>query len=235
MTELAAAAIAFFLLHRGVAGTRLRDVIVQGIGTKAFRVLFALATLLVLIWLWLAFDDARAGAGNARLYPTLAGLKPVQLVLQFLAILLIVTGVTTRNPTIVGGGASVRDQNVVRGVLRITRHPFMWGTSLLALGHMLVAPTVANCIFFGVLLLVASTGTLSIDAKRRRALAADWGPFAEKTSNLPFGAIFAGRQTLRLGEIGLWRLLVVVVVYAALLLLHPTLFGAQAVLLHPFA
>jgi len=234
MTELAAAAIAFFVLHRGVAGTRVRDALVERIGTKAFRALFALATLLVLIWLWLAFDAARASAANTRLYPVIAGLRPVQLVLQFVAILLIVTGVTTRNPTIVGGGAAVRDQNVVRGVLRITRHPFMWGVSLLALGHMLVAPTAANGIFFGVLLLVASTGTLSIDAKRRRALGVDWGPFAEKTSNLPFGAIFAGRQSLRLGEIGLWRVLVAIAVYAALVLLHPALFGAQAVALPHF-
>lgn len=233
MTELAAAAVAFFLLHRGVAGTRLRDVIVERIGTKAFRALFALATLAVLVWLWLAFAEARAGAGNARLYPALASLKPVQLVLQFLAILLIVTGVTTRNPTIVGGGAAVRDQDVVRGVLRITRHPFMWGVSLLALGHMLVAPTVANWIFFGALLLVASTGTLSIDAKRRRALGADWDLFAAKTSNVPFGAILAGRQSLRPGEIGLWRVLAAVAVYAALALLHPVLFGAQAVLRYP--
>lgn len=228
MTELTAAAIAFFLLHRGVAGTRLRDVLVARIGTKAFRVLFAIASLLALVWLWSTYADFRAGAANTVWFEPPPFFLPIQAALQLLAILLIVTGLTTRNPTIVGGGTAVRNHDIVRGVLRITRHPFMWGVTILCIGHMLVAPSAASWLFFGSLLVVASTGTRSIDAKRRRALGADWNGFAASTSNLPFAAIVAGRQSLRLTEIGLWRVILAIVVYAALVLLHPVLFAAQA-------
>ena len=78
------------------------------------------------------------------------------------------------------------------------------------------------------LLILALAGTTSIDAKRRRALGAKWEPFAQQTSNIPFAAILAQRQTLKLGEIGLWRPLAAVAVYAGLLLGHPYLFGVAA-------
>ena len=146
-----------------------------------------------------------------------------------LAFLLIVAGVTTRNPTIAGMAATVYDRHIVRGSLRISRHPFLWGVTLFAAGHMLVDPSLAAWGFFGTLLVLASTGTLSIDLKRRRALGDDWKAFAEATSNVPFWAIATGRQRLALGEIGWWRPLVGVALYTLLILAHPHLFGVPAV------
>jgi uncharacterized membrane protein len=163
------------------------------------------------------------------LFSPLADLAILQIPLQLLASLLVVAGVTPRNPTIAGMGATVSDRSIVRGTLRISRHPFLWGVALFAIAHMLVVPSVAGWGFFGTLLVLALTGTLSIDAKRHRALGDDWKAFATATSNVPFLAIATGRQHLKLGEIGWWRPLVAVTLYALLVLVHPYLFGASAI------
>ena len=48
------------------------------------------------------------------------------------------------------------------------------------------------------------------------------------TSNVPVAAIASGRNHLALGEMGLWRIGLGVVLYGAFLLLHPMLFGVSA-------
>ena len=142
--------------------------------------------------------------------------------------LFIVPGLTTPNPTSVRQEAALDRPDVVSGMLRITRHPFLWGVAIWAAGHLLVNGDVASLILFGSLLVLALFGTASIDAKRRRALGAKWDAFAAQTSNLPFAAIASGRQRLSLGEIGWWRIGLAVVVWAALAWAHPYLFGVRA-------
>jgi uncharacterized membrane protein len=228
MLNLAAAALTFFALHRVISGSRLRDRIVALIGETAFRRVFALASFACLTWLWLGFQSARASPWNVQLFTPRATLELLQIPLQLLAFLLIVAGITTRNPTTAGMAAMASDRNIVRGTLRITRHPFLWGVALFAAGHMLVSPSLAAWGFFGTLLVLALTGTLSIDAKRHRALGGDWEAFAAATSNVPFQAILAGRQRVEMREIGWWRPLLGVAVYALLTFGHPYLFGVSA-------
>lgn len=228
MLNLAAAALAFFALHRVISGSRLRDRIVALVGETTFRCLFALASLACLTWLWLGFLSARASPWNVHLFTPRATLEVLQIPLQLLAFLLIVAGITTRNPTTAGMAETASDRDIVRGALRITRHPFLWGVALFAAGHMLVRPSLAAWGFFGTLLVLALTGTVSIDAKRHRALGGDWKAFAVTTSNVPFQAIVAGRQRVELGEIGWWRPLIGVALYALLTVGHPYLFGVSA-------
>lgn len=229
MLSLTAAALTFFALHRIVSGSNVRDRIVALLGETPFRRVFALASSACLIWLWLGFLSARISPWNGVLFTPHASLAILQLPLQLLAFLLIVAGVTTRNPTIAGMGATASERDIVRGVLRISRHPFLWGIALFAFGHMLVVPSVAAWGFFGTLLVLALIGTLSIDAKRHRAHGDDWKVFAAATSNLPFQAIATRRQRLKLEEIGWWRPLLAVTLYGLLVLAHAHLFGASAV------
>jgi uncharacterized membrane protein len=229
MLNLAAAALTFFALHRIVSGSPVRDRLVALLGETPFRRVFALASLACLIWLWLGFRSARTSPWNEVLFTPHAAVAVLQVPLQLLAVLLIVAGVTTRNPTIAGTGAAVSDRAIVRGVLRISRHPFLWGVALFAVGHMLVAPSVLAWGFFGTLLVLALTGTLSIDAKRHRAFGDAWKAFATATSNVPFQAIATRRQRLKLGEIGWWRPLLAVTLYGLLVLAHRYLFGVSAV------
>jgi uncharacterized membrane protein len=226
MTNLIAAAVVFLLLHLLVSGTRLRDTIISMIGEGTYMALFSLASVAGLIWIGVAFGAARGAPGDTVYWLSSTATRIVQLFIQFIAVMFIVPGLMTRNPTSVGQGRASEDQDVVQGMLRITRHPFLWGVAIWAGGHLLVDGDVASLIFFGTFLVLALSGTVSIDGKRQRAFGATWQEFAHKTSNVPFAAIASGRQSLSIIEIGYLRLGAAVVAYLLLLGAHHHIFGA---------
>ena len=228
MLNLLAAAAFFIAIHLFVSGTRLRDGIIARIGQGPYMGLFVLASFAGLGWLGYGFSQARTEASNAVYWTVGDASRQVQLVLQLIAMLLIVPGLATRNPTSVRQESALDRPDAIQGMLRITRHPFLWGVAIWAFGHLVVNGERASLVLFGSMLLLALFGTASIDAKRKRALGATWDTFAAQTSNIPFAAILAGRQKLSLGEIGWWRILLGVVVWAALAWGHPYMFGVAA-------
>jgi len=228
MSNLIAAALFFVLLHLLVSGTRVRDALTGRIGQGPYMGLFSLASVAGLVWLGFAFAQSRTEPWNAAYWNLTPATLHIQLGLQLLAMLLIVPGLTTPNPTSVRQEGALERPDVVKGMLRITRHPFLWGVAIWALGHLLVNGDRASIVLFGAMFALAVFGTSSIDAKRKRALGPTWDAFAAQTSNAPFGAILSGRQTLSLGEVGWWRIVLAVVVWAALAWGHPYLFGVPA-------
>lgn len=228
MINLLAAAAAFLFLHLVVSGTRLRDGLTGTIGARTYMALFSLASVGLLVWLGISYAGAKSLDANTGYWAATPATRDIQLAIQLLAMLFIVPGLATPNPTSVGQEGVVDRPTVIGGMLRITRHPFLWGVAIWAAGHLLVNGNLASLILFGSVLVLAVLGTASIDAKRKRALAERWNSFAAQTSNLPFAAILAGRQSLHIREIGWWRLLLAVVVWAALIFLHPYAFGAPA-------
>jgi uncharacterized membrane protein len=228
MTSLLAAAAFFILLHLLVSGTRLRDALIARIGQGPYMGAFVLASFAGLGWLGFGFAQARGEPWNVAYWGVTPTTRHVQLGLQLLAMLLIVPGLTTPNPTSVRQEGALERPDVVKGMLRITRHPFLWGVAIWAVGHLSVNGERASLVLFGSMLFLALFGTASIDAKRRRVLGATWDGFAAQTSNVPFAAILAGRQKLNLGEIGWARPLAAVAVWAALTWGHGRLFGVPA-------
>lgn len=228
MLNLIAASAFFVLIHLMVSGTRVRDGLVARLGQGPYLGLFSLMSAVGLIWLGIAFGQARGSPENEPYWSVGQASRHIQMGLQFLAVMLIVIGLSTSNPTSVRQEGALERPDVVRGILRVTRHPFLWGVALWALGHLIVNGDRASLILFGSLLILAVSGTASIDAKRKRALGPAWDGFAAQTSNIPFAAIVAGRQRLILSEIGAVRILVAVAVYAALLFGHPYFAGVPA-------
>ncbi len=228
MANLIAAAAFFVLIHLVVSGTRVRDGLVARLGQGPYMGLFSLASVAGLVWLGFAFAGGRASDWNVAYWAPGPATRGVQLILQLIALLLIFPGLTTPNPTSVRQEGALERPDVVKGMLRITRHPFLWGVAIWATGHLLVNGERASLVLFGAMLLLALFGTASIDAKRRRALGPTWDSFAAQTSNVPFAAILAGRQKLVLGEIGWWRILVAFALWAGLAWAHPMLFGVAA-------
>jgi uncharacterized membrane protein len=226
MIGLVAAAAVFLLIHFVVSGTRLRDVIAGAIGQGPYIGLFSLASVATLTWTGFAYAAARQGPDPVYWAATPAT-KWVQLGVSLLAFLLAVPGLLTPNPTSVRQEAALDRPDVAKGMVRITRHPFLAGVALWAAGHLLVNGDLASLMLFGSLLVLAIFGPLSIDAKRRRALGDKWDAFARQTSAVPFAAIAQGRQTLKPGEIGWWRLGLAVVIWGVLVWAHPVLFGAS--------
>jgi uncharacterized membrane protein len=224
MIGLVAAAAVFLAIHLLVSGTRLRDAITGAIGEGAYMGLFALASVAALTWLGFAYGWAKQGP-DAYYWSATPLTKWIQLGVTLLAFLLAVPGLLTPNPTSVRQEATL--EKPVRGMLRITRHPFLTGVALWAGGHLLVNGDVASLILFGSLFALSIFGVISIDAKRRRKLGPKWDAFAAQTSAIPFAAIATGRQKLNLAEIGWWRLALAVAIWAAVLWVHPYAFGAS--------
>jgi uncharacterized membrane protein len=228
MSNLLAAAAFFVLLHLLVSGTRLRDALTGRIGQGPYMGLFSLASVAGLVWLGFAFSQGRQEPWNIAYWSLTPITRQVQFALQLVAMLLILPGLTTPNPTSVRQEGVLDRPDAVKGMLRITRHPFLWGVAIWALGHLLVNGDRASIVLFGAMFVLALFGTASIDAKRRRALGPTWDAFAAQTSNVPFGAILGGRQKLSLSEIGWWRIALAVAVWAVLAWAHPFLFGVAA-------
>jgi len=223
MANLLAAAAFFLAIHFGISGTKLRDHLVRIVGEKAFRGLFALASVVGLIWLIRAYSHAPYVA----LWGRLTALEPLAAPLVLGAVALVVIGISTPNPTAVGGESQLTREVQARGVMRITRHPFLWGTALWAFVHFVINGNLASSTVFGSLFVLSIAGTRSIDAKRRRAFGERWQHFAQQTSNVPFAAIATQRNHLgvALREIGIVRPALAIAVFVALYLLHGRLFG----------
>lgn len=219
MLNLVAASGYFLLIHFGVSGTKLRDALVARLGPGRYRGAFALASLLGLAWMIYAFRHAP----YVPLWGLVLGLRPAAYLLMLIALLFAVVGVSTPSPTRVGMESQLRQgPESARGMVRITRHPFLWGVALWALVHLIINGELAALILFGALLVLALGGPAAIDAKRRRAFGDQWTQFAAVTSNIPFAAIAAGRNQLApaLREIGVWRPLAAIGVYVVVFYLH---------------
>jgi uncharacterized membrane protein len=228
MTLLIAAAAAFVLLHLLVSGTRLRATLTGTMGQGAYMGLFSLVSVGLLAWLGFAFAAARGGAADTVYWNGTSATRAIQLVLQLIAFFVVVVGLATPNPTSVRQEGALERPDVAKGMLRVTRHPFLWGVAIWAAGHLLVNGDLAGIVLFGAMLVLAIAGTFSIDAKRRLALGPKWEAFADQTSNVPFAAIAAGRQSLRLAEIGWWRIALALIIWAAVFFGHRYAFGVSA-------
>ena len=217
---LIVAAIVWIALHIGVAGSRLRDRVVRGIGEGRFRGAFAAVSIAALVWLSWSYNAA-ATTPLWRAAPWLLAL----LVLAMLpACVLFVGSVTTPNPTAIGGeGAAAQP----RGIQRITRHPMLWSFAIWAAVHIIGNGDTASLVFFGAFLITALVGMPSIDAKLARRDAAAWAAVAAGTGIVPFAAIVKGRNRLVWNEIGWWRLGLGLIFWGLLLYLHPLVIGVS--------
>lgn len=230
MPNLIAAAVVFVLIHRLISGGPGRPLLVRLIGEKPYRAAFALLSLGTFAWLVTAYALVHPLGAGRPAWSSMAEVRIALGLLQLLAVTLILTGLMAPNPTIAGMGDRVGDRDIVRGMLRITRHPFLWGLALFSIGHLAVRRDPASWVMFGTIAFVAIVGTFSIDAKRRAAHGEAWQAFESQTSSLPFAAILSGRQRLDLAEIGPARLIASFVAWGALVWAHPYLAGGVSLL-----
>ncbi|NIR31241.1 MAG: NnrU family protein [Gammaproteobacteria bacterium] len=228
MLNLLAAAAFFVGIHLLVSGTRLRDAVTARIGERVYLALFSLASLAGIVWLALAYGAARS-SGYTPLWGQLHALMPVAVVVMLVAFVLMVFGLLTPNPGAVMQEHTLDAEQPARGILRVTRHPFLWGAFLWAATHLVINGDAAALILFGAFVLLTVLGTRSIDAKRKRALGYRWNRFAAVTSNVPFVAILSGRNRLKLAELASWKALIAVLAFFAVWHGHAWLFGVSAI------
>lgn len=227
MTMLVAAAAVFLGIHLLIAGTRMRDAFTGVIGERPYLGLFSLASIATIVWLAMAYNAMQAGGNNPVLYDLGPGIRHLGIPVIAIAFLLGVQGLFMSNPAAMQGEAAAAKEGTIKGVLRITRHPFLWGVVIWSAFHLAANGDEASVIFFGTFFLLALFGTFSIDAKRKRKMGASWDGFAARTSNIPFAAAFAGRNTLNISESFGWRFWTALIVFLALVFAHAHIFGVS--------
>lgn len=213
----------FVITHLGLSSAAVRNRIVGRLGEKRFLGLYVLIALLTLSWMIAAYAYAPR---NAYLWPPGPGLRHLPLLIMPLALILIVGGVTTPNPSAVGMESNIHRPDLVQGILRVTRHPVQWGICLWAAAHLLANGDWASVLFFGAFLLVSGLGSWHLDKRMETLMGEPWRQFALATSYVPFAALLSGRQPWVLYELRrpiMWGL----ALFGLLLLLHPYLFGVR--------
>ena len=201
--SLILAALAWIAVHIGVAGTRLRGVIVRAIGEGPFRGAFVIASFALIYWLVSSYHYAGEVQG---LWAFAHWLRVICMLLMLPALVLFVGSVTVRNPTSVAGAKALAAAQPARGILRVTRHPMLWSFAIWAGVHLLMVGTVGGIVFFGAFLLTALAGMPSLDAKIARRDPQHWPAYARVTSIVPCVAIAQGRNRFDFAEYGWWRL-----------------------------
>lgn len=216
---LYAAVIAFLATHF-ISSTPLRPLLAQAIGERGYLAAYSLVAFATLGWMIWAFNRTPPE-------PLWEGLRLAPAVLMPFSFILLACGLLSRNPTAVGQARAMASGEPARGIIRVTRHPMMWGFMLWAVAHILARGEMKATVFFGAFLLLAALGALLIDRRKEKALGADWQRFAAVTSYFPFLAIAQGRNRLDLKEIGWRNPLIGLALYAILLWFHAAMFGVR--------
>ena len=190
------ASVAFLGTHF-VSSTPLRKALVGALGERAYLGAYSLAAFATLGWMIWAY-------GRAPIEPLWTGLRLAPAIAMPFAFILIACGLLSGNPSAVGAGRLLKAAEPARGILRVTRHPMMWGFLLWAAAHVLARGELKSTVFFGTFLVLAALGAWSIDRRKALAFGADWERFAAVTSYFPFLAILQGRNKFSAAEIG-WR------------------------------
>jgi uncharacterized membrane protein len=225
-----AATVAFLWLvfggtHIGVAAMRPR--IVARLGEIGFVILFyaiAAVTFAALVTYYAAhrFEGAPGPAvGNlAAARWLLMGVIGSGVMLMAPALV-----VYPRLPTALFG----QPIQQVRGIERISRHPFFAGTALLATAHALLATRLVGAVFFIGLLLLSTLGAWHQDRKLLARRGRAYAEYCAATSMVPFAAILAGRQRLVWSELPIATFAVGLALALALRYRHDHLFAAGGV------
>jgi uncharacterized membrane protein len=226
MSLMLLASVLFLATHLGISSTALRGRAVAVLGPGGYLGAYSLlagVTLAYMIWVYSAlprFDYLWMPHPTLYLVPK---------VVMPLAMILLLGGFMTRNPTAVGMEGTLRGANpdtLTAGLTRITRHPFQWSVVLWAAAHLAANGDRVSVIFFGTFLILGLAGGPLIDRKKAASLGADWEPYARVTSNVPFGAVLSGQNRLVVKEL-VAPVLVGLVGYVLVYWAHPWIAGVR--------
>ncbi|OIQ88045.1 NnrU protein [mine drainage metagenome] len=207
---LLAALAAFAATHSLPALPGLRARLVAACGPRVYVWGHSLLATATLIWL----VAATLAAPRVLLWGFADQARWVPVLVMPVACMLLVAGLTSRNPFSLGAGA--RGYDPARpGIVGLTRHPVLWAAALWSGSHLFPNGEVRAALLFGFLLGFSLMGMPLFDRRRRAALGARWQALQPRR---PGRADLAGL---------LWRGLLGLLLYLGLLLAHGALFGVK--------
>jgi uncharacterized membrane protein len=225
LNALFAATLLFVGGHFALSSDALRPRLIDLVGEGAFRAVYSVAILAA----FFAMLSAYGNAPRAAVWSPPGAFALIPLLVMPIALVLAVCGLSTPNPTLVGGERVLdeRPASPAIGILTITRHPFLWGVALWAVSHLCVRGDAATIMLMGGILILSLGGMWHIDKRREAALGSAWGPMAMSTSLVPFAAVIQGRSKIDWAGIGLWRPLAGLALYALMLPAHEWVIGVR--------
>jgi uncharacterized membrane protein len=223
MTLLIIACAAFVILHLGVSSTSLRGIFLEALGENSYLGLYSLVAIVSLGTMIYAYAGITHTDYFWHPHPVA---YTVTKVLVLLAIVLLVMGTMTKNPTAVKMEGAINQE--VRGILKITRHPTQWAILLYSIGHIIANGDLASIILFGTLALVSSMGMVAIDVRKKANFDEEWLAFYATTSLVPFVALISGKTRLALAEINWLAVAVGLVLYVCVYWLHDMVSGGAS-------
>lgn len=224
LDSLIAATALFVAGHFLLSSRPLRRPLVNAMGEQVFLGIYSVLALAAFVWMLAAYG----AAPHLTVWSPPPAVRWVPLALMPLACILVVSGLTTRNLTAVGGAQAAvpgGPGSAAPGIVSITRHPALWGFTLWAASHLAVRGDAASMILMAGILVLCLGGMVHIDQRREAVLGSDWGPTRMTTSLVPFAAILSGRTSLDWKGIGWQRPLAGLAVFAILLFAHPWIAG----------
>lgn len=211
MTEFALAFVVFLASHSLPTRPPVRRRLVAALGERRFQLAYSVASLALLAWLIAAAQRAPyVGLWSPALWQW-----HVTLAVMPVALVLIAVGLAVPNPLSV----SVRRAPAgwaPSGLLRVVRHPLLWGLALWGAAHALPNGDLALVVLFGGLAVFSLAGIPLVERRRRREL----GPAR-------YAALAAGRQGYRDRRTQALAAVAGLGLFALLLALHPWLFGVD--------
>lgn len=183
---LIAANIAFVGTHFAMSHP-LRAPIVKALGAGGFQGAYTVVSFATLAWVYFAFTAAPPadlpGSGDAGWIAATIITLPAMILLA---------GSLVGNPALPTPMAEAQARAEPKGVMRVTRHPMMWGIGLWAASHIILfwsIRTMVTALAMGILALV---GAKLQDAKKEALMGESWAEWERKTSYWPrWGQLFS--------------------------------------------
>lgn len=204
MILLLTASLLLVLSHAVPSAPGIRRTLIASLGRPAFHVLYSVLSLAALAFVIEAY---RAAAPGPWLYVPPDEARWISVALMPVPVFLLTARLTTRP-----------DAAEPCGIYRITTVPGSLAFLLWSLLHLL------NLGEARITLVFAAMAVLALVSLVKNRLVQE-GAWRERGSVLPFAAILAGRERPVWAEIGWGRLLLGMLLYAALLGLHPYVIG----------
>jgi len=220
---LAISSAAFALLHFFLSAIPIRKKIIGALNDKAFKAIYsliALGTFGAMMWFYRT-------APYIEVWSPPRFMRWVPVLTMPFAILLMVAGFSTPNPTSVGQQKQAKEDAPPRGIVAVTRHPGLWGFALWGMAHIAANGELHVILVALSIVVLAIGGMLHIDARRRVDLGGRRIIKKKKTSVVPFGAMITAHTKLRFSEIGIVRVLIAGFLYMTILHTHAITIGAS--------
>lgn len=200
------AASTFFVGTHFAMSHPLRAPMVRALGPAGFQGVYSLVSAAAMVWmyfafvaveapalpLWAGFDDASWAAGSVI---TLLGM-------------VLLGGSFLGNPALPAPGAEQAALQEPAGIFRVTRHPMMWGFSLIGIGHVIAAPTSRTLVVMSAVIFLALVGARMQDRKKELLMGDAWQRWESRTSYWPkWSRLSQVKPALWFVGLALWLLL----------------------------